>query len=429
MILEPLKPQVLALRLIPMVDEQLKAQLGLGQQHNSVGIITCSSDDALYTALDEATKAAQVDVVYAKSFYAGANHASGPLSGEVIGILAAQDPDTVSSGLRASVAYLESKAWFFSANEESTLAFFPHVIPSVGRYLSKLAGVEEGTAMAYLIAPPIEAILGLDAALKAADVEMKVFYAPPSETNFAGGLLVGDVPAVEAAAAAFQQTVLETAGAPVRLTPEQSVHEIAEKFGKPFQRPGATSAPFRILDSGMELESKPAGYTHLFSNQSLVRKNHPAIRFRGQLDLLQAQVIDAGVACKADGLSTIVADLDEVLSYLRSIMAAEVTGRPMPKLSIGGLTADELHRISHNTAKYLGVGWVLPDASMGPAVSALNRLRATCRQVEIEADSAFGGASHLSASNRDALLHGMNRLSNAFYVLVCKALALRNQHG
>ena len=42
--------------------------------------------------------------------------------------------------------------------------------------------------MAYLIAPPLEATFALDAALKAADVEMAVWFAPPSETNFSGGL-------------------------------------------------------------------------------------------------------------------------------------------------------------------------------------------------------------------------------------------------
>ena len=47
----------------------------------AVGMLTCSSDDALYVALDEGTKAAPVEVVYARSFYAGSSYPSGPLSG------------------------------------------------------------------------------------------------------------------------------------------------------------------------------------------------------------------------------------------------------------------------------------------------------------------------------------------------------------
>ena len=65
----------------------------------TVGLITATSDDALYVALDEGTKAAPAEVVYARSFYAGAGYPSGPLSGEVIGVYAATDPAVVSEAL------------------------------------------------------------------------------------------------------------------------------------------------------------------------------------------------------------------------------------------------------------------------------------------------------------------------------------------
>ena len=80
-----------------------------------------------------------------------------------------------------------------------------------------MADVPEGTAMAYLIAPPLEAMVGLDAALKAAEVELKVFYGPPTETNFAGGLLVGEQSACKAACEAFAEAVCEIAGTPVEI--------------------------------------------------------------------------------------------------------------------------------------------------------------------------------------------------------------------
>ena len=50
MILEPLKPRVLAMRMIPQVDPQLHASLKLEPHHTSIGMITCTSDDALYAA-------------------------------------------------------------------------------------------------------------------------------------------------------------------------------------------------------------------------------------------------------------------------------------------------------------------------------------------------------------------------------------------
>src|SRR5262249_37914541 len=225
--LVPLKPEVLAVRAIPSVDPQLAAQLKLSPDQRAVGIITCTSDDALYAALDEGTKAAPVQVVYARSFYAGANHASGPLSGEVIGIYAAEDPDQIRAAIDACVAYLDKEAWFYAADEHGKLAFFPHVIASLGRYLSREAGLEPGQSMAYLIAPPAESILARDGALKAARVELKKGFGPPSETNFGGGYLAGELPDVEAAARAFAAAVVETArhpqaaGRPIRAAGEE----------------------------------------------------------------------------------------------------------------------------------------------------------------------------------------------------------------
>ena len=74
--------------------------------------------------------------------------------------------------------------------------------------------MEEGTALAYLIAPPLESMYALDGALKAADVALCKLYNPPSETNFGGGLLSGTQSACDAACAAFRQAVMEVAAQP-----------------------------------------------------------------------------------------------------------------------------------------------------------------------------------------------------------------------
>ncbi|MFP4312007.1 MAG: ethanolamine utilization microcompartment protein EutL [Nitriliruptoraceae bacterium] len=213
-ILDPIKPTILSARAIPNVHRDLAAKLGLSADQRSVGIVTCDIDDSLYVALDEATKAAAVDVVYAHSFYAGSGHASGPLSGEIIGILAGPDPAEVRAGLQAAIDHAEQVAWFHAADETGDLAFFAHTISRTGRYLSAEAEVPEGAPLAYLIAPPIEATVGLDAALKAAEVELKVWFEPPSETNFSGGLLTGTQAACRAACQAFQDAVLDVAQAP-----------------------------------------------------------------------------------------------------------------------------------------------------------------------------------------------------------------------
>ena len=86
---------------------------------------------------------------------------------------------------------------------------------SVGSFLSKEAGVPRGSALAYLIAPPLEGMYALDAALKAADVKLCKLYTPPSETNFSGALLSGTQSACTAACEAFAAAVAEVAAKPI----------------------------------------------------------------------------------------------------------------------------------------------------------------------------------------------------------------------
>lgn len=214
--LEPIPPVILSLRHIPAAHRALLEAYGADpSRHVSLGLVTCDQDDPTYVALDEATKHADVDVVFARSFYAGARHASGRLSGEILGVLAGPDPDEVSEGLRALVRCLEHDACFYKADDEGTIAVFPHVITSLGRYLSKQAGLQPGQSMAYLVAPPIEATIALDAALKAAHVQAAKIFTPPSETNFASAWLTGAQDACEAAAVAYAEAVVEVGRRPL----------------------------------------------------------------------------------------------------------------------------------------------------------------------------------------------------------------------
>jgi ethanolamine utilization protein EutL len=212
---DPLKARLLSVKIIPNVNQEMAASLNLRPEQRSLGIVTADSDDVTYTALDEATKKADVEVVYAKSFYGGAANANTKLAGEIIGILAGPNPAEVRSGLNAVEDFIENDAWFVSANEDDTIPYYAHCVSRTGSYLSKVAGVKEGDSIAYVIAPPLEAMYALDAALKAADVRLAAFYGPPSETNFGGGLLTGSQSACKAACDAFAQAVIFVAENPV----------------------------------------------------------------------------------------------------------------------------------------------------------------------------------------------------------------------
>ena len=212
---DPLKANVLAAKIIPNASPEMLKDLDIPADYKSLALITADSDDVTYTALDEATKKADVVVVYAKSCYAGAANANTALAGEIIGILAGPNPAEVKSGVDAAIDYIENEAHFISANDEDSICYFAHCISRTGSYLSKGAGIEEGEALAYLIAPPLEAMYAVDAALKAADVKLCVLYAPPSETNFGGALLTGSQSACKSACDAFAAAVEFVAENPV----------------------------------------------------------------------------------------------------------------------------------------------------------------------------------------------------------------------
>ena len=212
---DPLPAHVLATRLIPNVSADMAKQLNLKPEHKSLALLTADCDDVTYTALDEATKKADCEVVYAKSFYAGAANANTKLAGEIIGILAAPNPAEAKAGLEAAVDMIENVCHFVSANDDDSICYYAHCISRTGSYLSEGCGIKEGEAIAYLIAPPLESMFGVDAALKAADVKCCVLYAPPSETNFGGALLTGSQSACKAACDAFAYAVEAVADRPI----------------------------------------------------------------------------------------------------------------------------------------------------------------------------------------------------------------------
>ena len=203
--------KILAVRYLANAEPGLARGLGAPEGYPSLAMLTTDCDDATYIALDEATKAADVKVCYARSFYAGAANASTPNAGEVIGILAGRTPGAVRSGMDAALGALKRLGF----RDTGGVPCLAHTVSSAGAYLADTAGVQPGSALAYLIAPPLESMYGMDAAMKAADVKLCKLFAPPSETNFGGGLLSGTQSACEAACTAFAERVAEVAVRPV----------------------------------------------------------------------------------------------------------------------------------------------------------------------------------------------------------------------
>jgi ethanolamine utilization cobalamin adenosyltransferase len=183
-------------------------------------------------------------------------------------------------------------------------------------------------------------------------------------------------------------------------------------------------------ETGASYELKPEYMTHLSGNR-LVSKNHDRIRFRGIIDSLEADVMEAQTLAFSLGETWYCRRLGEVLACLRGILAAEVKESPLPELSIFGLSEEELHRQSHEVRDTFGMDHPVPDYTMGPLAVRLNTLRTRIREGELlavrtfwirDADGTPGGRC-----DREDIVLALNRLSSALYWLFCRYLSKQGQ--
>ena len=99
----------------------------LGTNRKCLAMVTTDCDDATFIALDAATKAADAEVVYAKSFYAGAANATQPYAGEVIGILGADTPGDARSAMEAALGALKTIGFA----ESGGVSYLAHTVLSL----------------------------------------------------------------------------------------------------------------------------------------------------------------------------------------------------------------------------------------------------------------------------------------------------------
>jgi len=158
---------------------------------------------------------------------------------------------------------------------------------------------------------------------------------------------------------------------------------------------------------------KPECMTSLYGD-TLVPKTHGRIVFRGLVDTLQAEVIEAQVLASELGEAESCANLGEILDFLRALMAAEVKETPLAPPFLFGMDADEIHRKSHECVICNAEGKpVLPDYTHGPLAARVNTLRAKTREVELCSVKVFGGL-------REDIILALNRLSSALWWLTCQ---------
>lgn len=167
--------------------------------------------------------------------------------------------------------------------------------------------------------------------------------------------------------------------------------------------------------------AKPEEMTHLNAHR-LVAKDHPRIRLRGQLDLLQAQIVLAQLELEREGKEAeLVDNLEEILAFLRQIVRSEVLDEPLPQETILGLSPQELRAQSHDPKATFGIDPMIPPSrAFGRPYALMNLLRAQARTAETVAAEAF--KVRPSAAQRQ-ILRALNRLSSAFHILMCRLQA------
>ena len=165
------------------------------------------------------------------------------------------------------------------------------------------------------------------------------------------------------------------------------------------------------LDGGY-LEEKPEHMTQL-TGETLVRKTHPRIRFRGKVDTLEAELI----FCAAE-MPELRPELEEILEFTRQLLRCEVLEQPFARDTLCGLTQQEQRKRSQLPQQYYGQPHFMPSPGDGAAIARLNRVRCAAREAEIAAVEAF--TDREGNPTREDLIRAMNRLSSMIYILMIR---------
>lgn len=169
-----------------------------------------------------------------------------------------------------------------------------------------------------------------------------------------------------------------------------------------------------LLTGGFVTE-KPEHLTHL-NGDVLVSKMHPRIRFRGQVDRLEGELLLCG-----QEYPHLQEELAEILCLTRHIVRCDVLEEPLTLHALCGLSQEEIRKQSHLPQKYFSVAHFMPDFQDKPVVLALNRVRCQSRETELAGLQAFSDRE--GNPTRTDILQALNRISSMLYILMLREKA------
>lgn len=174
--------------------------------------------------------------------------------------------------------------------------------------------------------------------------------------------------------------------------------------------------------TGRELAEKGENMTHLRGN-ILIPKTDPRIAFRGKLDSLQALIMEIQLTAESESRHGLTEDLDDVIGFVRKILAAEVKDEPLGDIRLLGRDSARLRYDSHHVKEVFGIDHPVFSYRMGRLCVCLNTLRTRVREAELAAAYAFTKPD--GSSSRPDIIEALNRLSSAVYILICRTISER----
>ena len=177
---------------------------------------------------------------------------------------------------------------------------------------------------------------------------------------------------------------------------------------------------FILMDSGEVVEQKPEAYTHL-RGKKLVPKNDKRIKFRGEIDSLEASFINTITQVQGSGNKELEEDLLSLFEYVKKIMRAEVLDETLEFINFKDWSDADVREYSHHPEKYFGVKHFIPDPKYGKIMAVINLLRTQVRRAETVCVDAFYDED-TKVVDREDIIVAMNRMSSLIYIIMCQYL-------
>ncbi len=157
----------------------------------------------------------------------------------------------------------------------------------------------------------------------------------------------------------------------------------------------------------------PKVKTHTALNEhEEIFKGSLEIRFRGELDDCIAHTLFLQTMSKNENVHIW---LNAIRSILGNVMAATCIDIQLEPFEIDILSAETIHKYSHNPMRYLNHDHIVSNINHNEESLRINTLRTKIRLLE---NTAFNLYATQETASRPDILNTLNRLSSACYVLM-----------